>query len=109
MERLFLTKKVNREGIYVVALCINGIWEDVVMDDLFPCKRYSRTPAFNHSKTGELWVMILEKAWAKVHGGYMNIAAGLTREALRDLTGASAKTYFTSDKGANVWERLIRA
>ena len=39
--------------------------------------------------------MIIEKAWAKVHGGYMNIAAGLTRESLRDLTGASAKTYFT--------------
>jgi len=26
----------------------------------------------------------------------MNIAAGLTREALRDLTGASCVTYFTS-------------
>ena len=27
------------------------------------------------------WVMLLEKAYAKVHGGYANIAAGLTREA----------------------------
>lgn len=40
--------------------------------------------------------MILEKAWAKIHGGYGNISAGLTREALRDLTGASAKTFFLS-------------
>ncbi len=57
--------------------------------------------------------MIIEKAWAKVHGGYMNIAAGLTREALRDLTGASAKTLFTNIKNMNktesIWLDLIEA
>lgn len=55
-----------------MALCINGIWEDVVMDDLFPCiNSYKEVkPIFNHTKSNELWVMILEKAWAKIHGGY---------------------------------------
>ena len=54
--------------------------------------------------------MIIEKAWAKVHGGYMNIAAGLTREALRDLTGASAKTYFTEpSKNDEYWDMLKSA
>ena len=77
-------------------MCLNGIWQDVVLDDTAPCTKYSKTPAFNRSSGRELWVILLEKAWAKVHGGYMNIAAGLTREALRDLTGASAITYFTS-------------
>lgn len=42
-----------------------------------------------------MWVILLEKAWAKTFGGYLNIEAGLTREALRDLTGASCKTYMT--------------
>lgn len=67
-----------------MALCINGIWEDVIIDDLFPClpSFTSFKPAFNHTRSNELWVMILEKAWAKIHGGYGNIAAGLTREAL---------------------------
>lgn len=71
-------------------MCLDGLWQDVVMDDLIPCMKYSKKPAFNRNKSGEMWVILLEKAWAKVHGGYMNIAAGLTREALRDLTGASA-------------------
>lgn len=54
--------------------------------------------------------MILEKSWAKIHGGYMNIAAGLTREALRDLTGASAKTYFTEpSKKEEYWNLLMDA
>lgn len=41
--------------------------------------------------------MLLEKAWAKVHGGYINIDGGLTREALHDLTGAPAITYFNDE------------
>ena len=93
-----------------MALCINGVWEDVVLDDQFPCVRTGGKyePAFNHTKSNELWVMLIEKAWAKVHGGYYNISAGLTREALRDLTGASAKTYFLSStqEKEDVWNLL---
>lgn len=108
LERIFLTKKYNAEGIYVIALCINGIWEDVVCDDLFPCKPHNSQPAFNHSKDNKLWVMLIEKAWAKIHGGYLNIAAGLTREALRDLTGASAKTYFVEDSPESLWKMILQ-
>ncbi len=39
----------------------------------------------------------------------MNIAAGLTREALRDLTGASAITHFTNTKREELWQTLVRA
>lgn len=46
-------------------------------------------PIFNHSSQAELWVILLEKAWAKTFGGYFNIQGGLMTEALRDLTGAS--------------------
>lgn len=111
LERLFLVKQYNTQGIYALAMCINGIWEDIVLDDLVPCRPSSKEPAFNHSKSGELWVILLEKAWAKIHGGYMNIAAGLTREALRDLTGASAKTIFVEPKKPNdpVWEEIYDA
>ena len=109
LERLFLTKEYSQKGIYVVAMCINGIWQDIVLDDYVPCTKYSKKPAFNRSKSNELWVILLEKAWAKIHGGYMNIAAGLTREALRDLTGASAITYFTKRHREELWERLVQA
>ena len=109
LERLFLTNKYNPEGIYVLALCIDGTWIDVVLDDTFPCQKYSKNPIFNTSISGELWVMLLEKAWAKVHGGYLNIVAGLTREALGDLTGAPAKTYFTNRKRDELWKILMDA
>ena len=54
-----------------MALCLNGVWEDIILDDQFPCVRTGGRyePAFNHTKSNELWVMLIEKAWAKVHGG----------------------------------------
>ena len=35
-----------------------------------------------------MWVLVLEKAYAKVYNCYQNIEAGLTGNAIRDLTGA---------------------
>ena len=78
----------------MVAICLDGIWTEVILDDLIPC--LNGKVAFNRSRSDELWVILLEKCWAKCHGGYLNIEAGLTREALRDLTGASCTTFFTS-------------
>jgi len=108
LKRLFLTKTNEGNGLFAVALCLNGVWEEVILDDCAPCTS-SGSLAFNTSKSNELWVVLLEKAWAKVHGGYLNIEAGLTREALRDLTGASAKTYFTKKKPEELWTRLMDA
>ncbi len=48
--------------------------------------------------------MILEKAWAKLYGGYSNIESGLTREVLRDLTGAPSYTVFTNSE--TIWEKI---
>ena len=45
------------------------------MDDNFPVK-YEQ-PAFARSKSkSEIWVMILEKAWAKLFGSYARTEAG---------------------------------
>jgi Calpain family cysteine protease len=35
----------------------------------------------------EGWVLLLEKAWAKVFGSYETIDAGFTQDALFALTG----------------------
>lgn len=109
LERLFLSNQYGPDGVYVLALCVNGLWQDVILDDAFPCQKYSKAPIFNTSISGELWVMLLEKAWAKIHGGYLNVAAGLTREALRDLTGAPARTLFTNQKREELWIQLMEA
>lgn len=45
-----------------------------------------------------MWVLILEKVWAKLFKGYYNIESGYCREALRALTGAPTKTIESQEE-----------
>ena len=95
IQKIFLTQVPNEIGAYCLSLCVNGVFEEILLDDYFPCKANKNEPVFNWTNCNELWVMLLEKAWAKVHGGYANIDAGLARDALHDLTGAPTETFYT--------------
>lgn len=111
IKKLFLSRETNNVGCYCVALCLNGVWENVIMDDYIPMRPDKPgSIAFNHTTNNELWAILLEKAWAKVHGGYLNIDGGLIREALRDLTGAPCITHFNQleTKEAH-WQRILDA
>lgn len=109
IRSLFLTKKVDSKGIYCVALCISGVWQVIEVDDYFPCHYKRKAPLFSRTMSGDLWVAIIEKAWAKVHSGFGNISSGLTRETLRDVTGASAKTFFVNKEKERLWKILVDA
>lgn len=76
-------------------ICYDGEWVAIYVDDNIPCK-YDR-PAFTKASENEIWVLILEKAWAKLFKSYESIEAGYCREALRDLTGAPTKTVMTEE------------
>lgn len=66
-----------------------------MLDDHFPCSK-DGTPAFSRANGPELWVLLLEKAYAKVYGSFENIEGGNPAVALRDLTGAP---YENQDDG----------
>ena len=69
IRRLFVTKQYNKQGIYKVRLCKNGEWQVITIDDYFPCRKRGG-PCFARGNGNELWVMLLEKAYAKLHGNY---------------------------------------
>eukprot|EP01016_Furgasonia_blochmanni_P012753 TRINITY_DN16385_c0_g1_i1.p1 TRINITY_DN16385_c0_g1~~TRINITY_DN16385_c0_g1_i1.p1 ORF type:complete len:331 (-),score=49.18 TRINITY_DN16385_c0_g1_i1:35-1027(-) len=87
IKRIFVSQEVNDHGCYCVMVCDMGEWKEVIVDDLFPCVNQQNGPAFTHSIQKELWVLILEKAWANLYGSYDRIESGLSREVLHDLTG----------------------
>lgn len=64
------------------------------MDNYIPCLK--GRPCFSTANGNELWVIIMEKAWAKMHGNYERIEAGLCCNAMRDLTGAPSMSYLTA-------------
>lgn len=66
--------------------------------------------SFSQARDNEIWVQVLEKAWAKVNGNYENTIAGFTREALKALTGAPTE-HFLHDytKEEDLWKRICSA
>jgi len=99
IARLFTDTARNAAGCYQVRLFMDGKWRSIVVDDMLPVTDDPRRAelafesklAFSRcgSSTGgqQLWVSILEKAYAKAHGSYQAISGGQISEALLDLTG----------------------
>ena len=77
----------------------NGEEQTVVLDNYIPCDE-SGEPVFSSANGNELWVILLEKAWAKLHGSYERIIGGQAHLTLRDMTGAPAFEFETSDEEA---------
>lgn len=50
-----------------------GIKQEVILDDYFPCLKSSRQPFSLKTNGPEIWVNLIEKAWAKLHGNYDRI------------------------------------
>lgn len=51
-----------------------------------------------------MWVILLEKAWAKVFGSYGNIVSGDPREVIASITGGP--TWFISTDDQHFSEKL---
>jgi len=87
--------------VFGVRLCKNGEEQAVILDNYIPCGP-DGSPCFSHANGNELWVILLEKAWAKVHGSYERIIGGQTHLTLRDLTGAPSYEFSVDeDDGFN--------
>ena len=91
IRKLFTNDTVDEDGIYGIKLTKNGVKKTVYVDDYLPVLQ--ERLVFASSKGPELWVPLIEKAFAKVHGSYGRIVAGNAAEALRDLTGAPSWTH----------------
>lgn len=67
---------------------------EVIVDSYIPVDSNDE-PVMAKAHGPELWVIILEKAYAKLNGGYLNIQNGRAEDALFDLTGAPYLKIYT--------------
>jgi hypothetical protein len=110
IDELIRTKEANEKGYYEVLLFIDGKWVIVPVDDYFPCDKYSGKLKFTRTNGKEIWVILIEKAWAKVNGGYINISGGWTSEALVTISSFACSKF--AHKSANLdrfWAQITEA
>ena len=93
IKKMFRQEKKNENGFYEITLFIDGKRQIVIVDDYLPAFKINKRPCYAQSNKQEIWVMLLEKAWAKVNGGYANIISGLPCEAMEALTGVGSLIY----------------
>jgi len=51
-------ERVNTAGVYRLKLCKNGVWQEVTVDDNFPCDA-SGSLLYAYSNQNELWVSVI--------------------------------------------------
>lgn len=111
IKKIFTTKALNKAGCYAIELYLTGRKTTVVVDDKFPyCPQRKRFAMCRTSKSNEIWVMLLEKAWAKVFGSYQRIESGTAGEVMKPLTGCPTKFFIHDEVNMNkLWKTLLKA
>jgi hypothetical protein len=72
---------VGKVGLAMCRLCINGSWEEVVIDDQIPTSHLRNyTPANG-------WYFLVEKAFAKLIGSYAFVEEFTLSELFQEITG----------------------
>ena len=61
---------MNRYGIYMARVMFRGEIREVVVDDYIPVNQQGDPLFARPAAHRQIWVMILEKVWAKLHHSY---------------------------------------
>jgi len=109
LEKVVLTKEVNAQGAYQIRLFEGGVRKVILVDDFFPTK--NGVFEYGRGARRQLWVPLVEKAMAKLCGGYGALIRGQATEAFTALTGAPSERISLNDPEnhpSKIWNHLLR-
>lgn len=110
IHSLFRTKEKNEDGIYEIVFFIDGEWQIVFVDDYFPINKSTGDFFFSKPNGSELWVILLEKAFAKINGGYINTNAGYASDPIYAISGFPTETFFSEEIEKNeLFKKILEA
>ena len=105
-------KQYSERDIYHIKFCTAGWYKWVIVDGYFPCQPIAKPGqtgfcfAKNKESPDELWVSVIEKGYAKIHGGYEHIQWGLSTVGIPDLTGYPCRKIHLDQPSKKLFEYL---
>lgn len=93
IKKLIENQTMNKNGFYYVRLNIASVWRYIIVDDHLPELEDEAVGARSFADSeSDLWVSLIEKAYAKYFNGYEIFNRKIPAECfLKDLTGAIVK------------------
>ena len=120
LQNLFVAA-YPEHGFYQVRYFQFGVWKTLTIDDYLPVDSNDGLVFAQSEDPNEIWVSLLEKAYAKLHGSYQSLQHGSEQEALMDITGGLVDPLRMSEPGdppvplnkrestyAHVWDTLVQ-
>jgi len=109
LQELFIDKEINETGKYRIKIydMKERAWTTVTIDEFVPCVKNASgqpQPLFSKPVGEELWVLLLEKAFAKFCGSYGKLSGGDATWAYVGLTGEEKQIKFSKLDTGN-WRR----
>ena len=103
IQNIFEDLEYSSRGRYTLRLyCGQKMqWETIEVDDRIPVKSGTTTPIFAKPHGEELWVALLEKAFAKFVGSYAKLDGGFAIWGLQAMTGDKVANWMLED---GVWK-----
>uniref|UniRef100_A0A3P9HKU2 Zgc:85932 n=1 Tax=Oryzias latipes TaxID=8090 RepID=A0A3P9HKU2_ORYLA len=92
-------------GSFVFRFWQYGQWEEVRIDDLLPTEN-DKLVYLSSPERREFWSSLLEKAYAKLKGGYRALDMGFPHEAMVDMTGGVTEVFSIASLPRNLLEFL---
>lgn len=102
MDKIVIDNSLSNSQLQRFRFFLGGEWRVFAVDCFLPVKKSIQSSTkkragtgvagyqnllYSRSKHSQLWVPLLEKAYAKAYGCYSAISGGHIPEALFDLTG----------------------
>ena len=97
IENIFKTKAINPENCYELYVYIKGEYQIVILDDYLPVVKNTTALRFSKPNKEEIWLPLLEKAYAKTHGGYGSLITCDTSSVIQCFTGLPVEKINISD------------
>jgi len=95
--KIFDTKSYNTAGIYSLRMYDMGVPISIVIDDYLPTNTSGSQHIFtNVTAQKELWPILVEKAFSKIHGNYYAIEGGWMIDAGNTFMGTGGEGLSTS-------------
>lgn len=114
IHRLIVSDRFAKSGLYTIKFYKAGSWRYVHIDDRIPCRQSGKVNYCRNINKNETFAMIIEKAYAKLHGSYEALSCGLIEKVLQELTPAASIDLYRVDRLPlaivcdTIWDALER-